>query len=134
MIFVDTSAWYALESPDDVNHDEAIDFREELQKGMHGSLVTSDYVLDETLTLLIAQKNARTATAFADKLFRSKSLHLSWIDRGVFETSLNLLKRRTDKKWSFTDCTSFAVMEELQLTSAFTFDKNFEQAGFSRLP
>ncbi len=134
MIFVDTSAWYALEVPDDKNHSHALAFREELRRGKFGALVTSDYVLDETITLLILQKGAEQAVNFADKISRSRSLHISWIDRDLFETALNLMKRRKDKRWSFTDCTSFSIMEELQLTAAFAFDKNFEQAGFSRLP
>lgn len=33
-----------------------------------------------------------------------------------------------------TDCSSFQVMHALGITEAFTFDKHFYQAGFSRVP
>jgi predicted nucleic acid-binding protein len=38
--------------------------------------------------------------------------------------------RHQDKRWSFTDCVSFAVMWDLGIKDAFTFDHNFTQAGF----
>jgi uncharacterized protein len=39
-----------------------------------------------------------------------------------------------DKKWSLTDCSSFALMKELGIKEAFTFDKNFLEAGFRAVP
>jgi len=37
-------------------------------------------------------------------------------------------------RWSFTDCTSFAVMKDLEIETAFAFDRKFEEAVFARLP
>ncbi len=134
MIFVDTSAWYALEVEDDENHASAAAFREELKGGRHGALLTSDYVLDEVVTLLNMRKDSEAATGFADKVFRSRSVSVVWIDRQVFDEALMMLKERADKKWSFTDSTSFIIMSQLRVQEAFAYDRNFEQAGFTKLP
>ena len=39
----------------------------------------------------------------------------------------------TDKDFTFTDATSFAVMERLRIGHAFTFDDDFRQYGFTTL-
>lgn len=40
-----------------------------------------------------------------------------------------IIRRYDDKRFSYTDATSFAVMERLQIQAAFTFDRNFGQYG-----
>jgi len=134
MIFVDTSAWYALEVEDDENHSSAMAFRDDLKGGHHGALLTSDYILNETITLLRFRKGADPASKFADKVFRSRSVSIVWIDSLIFDEALKLLRKRPDKKWSFPDCTSFIIMEQLNVKEAFAYDQNFEQAGFKKLP
>ena len=39
-----------------------------------------------------------------------------------------------DKDLSFTDCTSFAIMRELRLTTVITTDGHLRQVGFDVLP
>jgi len=134
LIFVDTSAWYALEVEDDENHASALALREELRKGRYGALLTSDYILDEVITLLRMRKGVEPSFKFANKVLRSRSVSIIWINGLIFDTALKLLKERTDKKWSFTDCTSFVIMSQLNVKEAFAFDQNFEQAGFKRVP
>ena len=134
MIFVDTGAWYALEVEDDTNHKRASQFGNVLRGRRYGSLLTTDYVLDETLTLLWLRKGSITALAFLDKVNRSKSIHIVWIDAPIFWKTVDLMKERKDKHWSFTDFTSFLVMKQMNATNAFGFDENFEQAGFMLFP
>ena len=134
MIFVDTSAWYALEVEDDSNHSPATRFLELLKRGRYGSLLTTDYVLDETLTLLLLRRGSAAALSFLDKVNRSKSIRIIWIDSSLFWKTIEFMKERTDKRWSFTDFTSLLIMKQTNVTNAFTFDENFEQAGFLMLP
>ena len=134
MIFVDTGAWYALEVEDDANHGRASKFLNELRGRRYGSLLTTDYVLDETATLLWLRKGSVAALAFLDKVNRSDSIHIVWIDAPIFWKTVGLMKERKDKRWSFTDFTSFLVMNQMNTTNAFGFDQNFEQAGFMLLP
>lgn len=134
MIFVDTSAWYAYEVPDDVNHPKARGFAERLKRGEFGSLITSDYVLDETLTLLRMRKGLRASRAFIDKILKSRSVIIVWVDEGIFRKALETFLKSEGKAWSFTDCTSFAIMEQLKIANSFTFDVNFKEAGFAAYP
>ncbi len=134
MIYVDTSAWYAAEVEDDTHHGEARQFLGRLASGKHGVSVTTDYVLDETLTLLRSRRSLDDATRFVDKVRKSRSVKVFWIDEQLFEKALGVFRSSGDRKWSFTDCTSFALMKELSLSDAFSFDEHFEEAGLKVYP
>lgn len=134
MIFVDTSAWYALEVEDDTNHKHALGFLSTLRDRRYGSLLTTDYVLDETVTLLWLRHGSASGLQFLDKIHRSKSIRILWVDEVIFWETRDMMKARTDKRWSFTDFISFIVMQQMSIKDAFTFDKNFEQAGYTALP
>lgn len=41
--------------------------------------------------------------------------------------------KRPDKEWGLTDCVSFVVMQEQQITEALTTDAHFQQTGFTAL-
>jgi predicted nucleic acid-binding protein len=56
------------------------------------------------------------------------------VDEKIWQAAWDLFVRHDDKHFSFTDCTSFAIMRQLGLLNAFAFDHNFEQAGFVMLP
>jgi predicted nucleic acid-binding protein len=134
MIFVDTSAWYALEVEDEINHEKARSFLSELATGQHGVAITTDYVLDETMTLLQSKKGLPVSVAFIEKIRKSKSVRVFWVSESIFDKALDIFRKTIDSQWSFTDCTSFALMKDLAITKAFTLDNHFKQAGFHKLP
>ncbi len=138
MIFVDTGAWYASEVEDDNNHSHARKFmKNELASNAYGVLVTSDYVLDETLTLLRTRRGVKSALDFANKVRKSESLQIVWIGNEIFDNAVQELSKYDDKKdqdLSFTDCTSFSIMQDLSITNVFGFDAHFRKAGFNILP
>jgi len=134
LIFVDTSAWYALKATDDRFHDDAVSFYGELMNGRHGALLVSDYIMDETATLLMAAKGGETATGFLDEALSSKSVRLIWIEPELFHQAAKTFKSGSGRGWSFTDCTSFELMHRLKIGAAFAFDRHFSEAGFNRLP
>jgi predicted nucleic acid-binding protein len=51
----------------------------------------------------------------------------------LFERALRRYHDMSDKIWSLTDCASFLIMEDEQLTAALTHDRHFAQAGFQVL-
>ena len=130
MIFVDTSAWYAAEVEDDVNHESACQFLSKIASREYGVAVTTDYVIDETLTLLRSRRDLSSASGFLGKIRKSKSVRVFWVDEGLFERAAETFKKSSDKSWSFTDCTSFVIMKELRLRQALTTDHHFAQMGF----
>jgi predicted nucleic acid-binding protein len=56
------------------------------------------------------------------------------VSHALIERARNLSFQYHDKDLSFTDCTSFAVMRELRLTTVITTDGHFRQVGFDVLP
>ena len=134
MIFVDTGAWYASEVEDDANHRTARRFLGELASGAYGVPLTTDYVLDETMTLLRSRRGLASATSFCDKVRSSRSVKVAWVDEGLFDRGLGAFRKSEGRTWSFTDCTSFAIMHSLSVSRAFAFDRHFEEAGFEVLP
>jgi uncharacterized protein len=138
LIFIDTGAWYATEVEDDENFKRASKFmKEELASNAYGLLVTCDYVLGETITLLRTRKGIKPALDFVDKIRASKSLQIVWIESDIFEEATKELSKYDDKKdqgLSFTDCVSFSIMNDLSIKNVFTFDAHFRKAGFNMLP
>jgi predicted nucleic acid-binding protein len=134
MIFVDTSAWYATEVEDDVNHEVARKFLGQVSKGAHGVPLTTDYVLDEAMTLLRYRRNLDVATSFIGKVRSSSSVRIAWVGESLFKKGLEIFSKSKSKAWSFTDCTSFALMRQLSVSEAFAFDRHFREAGFTVFP
>lgn len=132
-VFVDTSAWYALIDRRDQDHDRTA----ELVSGFVRNgvrLVSTDYVLDESYTLARARSGTEAALRLMDLVEQTSALDLEWIGSERFGRAERLFRRYDDQPFSFTDCTSFVVMEERELTEAITRDEHFRIAGFRLLP
>jgi hypothetical protein len=125
MIFVDTGAWYASAVPDDDNHPAA---RTWLDSNTQ-PLLTTDYVIDETLTLLKVRGYPSLAIELGETLFAGELADIVLITEDDIQQAWQTFRRFRDKEWSFTDCTSKVVMERLSLTRAFAFDDHFRQFG-----
>jgi len=135
-LFIDTSCFAALEDVDDANHLRAIEFREMIRKGKTSfkMLYTSNYVIDETLTLLRMKCAYATAVRFREVLEASKVVNVLWIDRTMEDKAWQIFRQYQDKEFSFTDCASFAVMERESIRTAWAFDKHFTEYGFDMVP
>jgi predicted nucleic acid-binding protein len=132
-IFVDTSAWYALNDRKDQNHKKAGKFIESL-KAEPVLLFTTDYVVDETLTLLRFRVSHRAAASFLRLFSQSQQIVREQATSDQLTRAEEIFLQYKDKLWSFTDCVSFAFMEEKRLKDAFTFDAHFNQFGMHVYP
>ena len=131
-VFVDTAGWIACGDVADPAHTAACGARDAaLEAGR--TLVTTDFVVDETLTLMRLRLGSREAEAWWHQIDSSRRLHWERIDAARFDRAREFFFRHRDKSFSFTDCTSFVVMRELRLTDVLTTDHHFRQAGFSLL-
>lgn len=132
-LFVDTGGWMACADAADPLHGETRAARDAaLQSGR--LLVTTDYVVDETLTLVRLRLGLAAAEAWWAQVEGSSRVRHETIDAMRAEKARALFFRHRDKDYSFTDCTSFVVMRELRLGAALTTDRHFRQAGFDVVP
>lgn len=131
-IFIDTSFFKAISDKNDGFHTASIKILKKIKSHKY-EFITTNYVLDETYTLI------RTRCGYNDVIEFHNGLFANMV-------SLQVVRVESDdeikgwefflKKWSklsFTDCTSFAVMKRLELVDVATFDHHFAQAGFKPL-
>jgi len=128
MIFVDTSAFLAIENRKDAYHRRALIYREGLLKSGR-SLITTDYVLDESYTIIRLRAGHAVAVQFGEDIRASRIIQIVYMTSELLEEAWRIFKSFADKEFSFTDCTSFALMEHLHIDTAFTFDDHFTQYG-----
>jgi predicted nucleic acid-binding protein len=132
-VFVDTSGWMMLADGSDPAHRKAVVARDDWLLG-GGVFVSTDFVLDETLTLIRARLSLDAAARWWDQVEGSARVLWEWIDPARAERARRWFFRWRDKSFSFTDCTSFVVMRERRLRVALTSDRHFKQAGFEMTP
>jgi uncharacterized protein len=126
MIFVDTSVWFAAYIVEEPDHDSC----ESLLTKPPSRLVTTDYIVDELLTLLVARGHRSMAKYLGRLLFSEQAAEIVWVERADLDAAWQVFDTFDDKAWSFTDCVSFAVMKRLGITEAFALDDDFRQFGF----
>jgi predicted nucleic acid-binding protein len=132
-LFVDTAGWMACADAGDPAHGSACSTRDRWLE-RQGQLLTTDYVVDETLTLLRLRLGLNAAEDWWHTIAASRRVQRELIDEERAERARGIFFRYRDKDFSFTDCTSFAVMRELRLHDVLTTDAHFRQAGFQMLP
>ncbi|WP_258361074.1 type II toxin-antitoxin system VapC family toxin [Moorella sulfitireducens] len=123
-VFIDTGAWYALKNKKDTHHRDAVRFFQNLA----GKVVcyTSDYVIDEAITLTrIRLKNHQVAATLAEELLSEKAARVVFVAPDFLSRALEIFREFKDQDFSFTDCTSFAIMESLGIEEALAFDTHF---------
>ena len=133
MIFIDTGAFLARYIERDQYHDAATDHWQVLQNDRR-QCFTSNFVLDETITLLARRPTYEFAAERARNLFESTSLSILRPDENDELAALELFQKYADQSISFTDCVSFVLMGKQKLGCAFTFDRHFKIAGFDVEP
>lgn len=136
MIFVDTSAFIAIVNEKDDNHRAAKRFLDDIKRGKVKvkKIITSDYIIDETLTRIRYSVGHKEAVEWGDGILASKVIDRMEIGNEFFELAWDIFTKYKDKKLSFTDCTSFAVMKKRGIEKVFAFDEDFERMGFVLMP
>lgn len=127
-LFVDTSAWLALNDKNDQYHNRAVAKISDIKK-FRIELFTSEYVIDESITLIRYRISHQAAVTFGDSLLQSSIVSIIDVTQEDRLKAWEVFKRYGDKELSFTDCTSFVLMRNLKIHKAFTFDEHFKQIG-----
>jgi predicted nucleic acid-binding protein len=131
-IFVDTSGFYALLVKKDDMHKKAAALLLQAERRRAG-FVTTDYVLDETVTLLCARGHGHLVQPLLQVTLRSQACAIDWTGPDDFLRTAIFLGKHIDQGWSFTDCVSFQSMKTRRLRDALTKDEHFVKAGFVAL-
>ncbi len=128
-VFADSYFFFAILNPHDAAHAKAIDFGRQHR----GPLVTTAWVLTEVADGLATTPRRPAFRQVLQDLESNKANLLVPANVETFEKGVELYHARSDKQWSLTDCISFVVMSEEEITDALTGDHHFEQAGFTAL-
>ncbi|MGB9716951.1 MAG: type II toxin-antitoxin system VapC family toxin [Thermoproteota archaeon] len=124
MIFLDTSFIVAFYNTRDENHIKAKNLMPDIVASKYGPLYISDYVFDETMTVVfIRLRNLRRAVRIGEYL--RKSLRLVEVTSSNFEDAWQIFKKQRETGFSFTDCTSISLMRRMNIRNIATFDKDF---------
>src|SRR2546421_12867292 len=125
MIFVDTVAWYAVLIPSDPYHLQVAQFL----KTAKPDVLTTDYVIDETLTFLRGRQLFGTAVEMGRRFFDLNQVRIEYIGAKDIRRAWELFRSQPQRSWSFTDCTSKVVIERFHIKQALTFDQDFREFG-----
>lgn len=129
-LFVDTGAWFAYLNRADRDHEAVAGVLERWES----RLVTTDYVFDELVTLCRYRAGHPMACAAGEILRDQGVVLLVDVEERDRVAAWFRFVREEDKHYSFTDCTSFAVMRRLGLKMAAAVDEDFRRAGFAVVP
>ncbi len=138
-IFIDTWAWLTLRDQREARHAEVVRFYRDVRH-RQDTIYTSDYVLDETITLLFRRLpfvSAKESLNHIQQAIREGHLRLEWITPERFEKAIDMRTRFQDKpRISFTDFTSMVMMSEFGIEEILTDDDHFLHVGmgFRRVP
>jgi len=133
MIFIDTGAFIARYLSHDQYHTQATVAWERI-RDRRETCFTTNFVLNEVFTLLGRRAGNLFAAERAHIVYSSKVIKILRPDHNAELQAIEILQKFADQRISFTDCVSFAIMRQERIKRAFSFDRHFQQAGFTLAP
>lgn len=124
MIFLDTSFLVSYKIENDGCHQAAVKIAEEIISGKYGSLIISDYIFDETVTVIFSRSKSLSIGIHTGNELRD-SIEIIRVDDSIFENAWDIFKGQKNTRFSFTDCTTLAVMARERIKNIASFDKDF---------
>lgn len=133
MIYIDTGAFLSRYVANDQYHHRAVKAWKRIARE-RTRCFTSNFVLDETLTLLARRAGYAFAAERAGIFYDSAVLTILRPDRDDEISALEYFQKYADQKVSFTDAVSFVLMRKAKLKRVFSYDRHFQHAGFKVWP
>ena len=125
-VFVDTGAFMAYRNEKDAYHGEAVNLLRRALRREFGTIFTTDYIYGETLTLVMSRTGNKTVAQDVSDTMLSPRIVMLSIDTNVRNKARELFFRLFDKRVSFTDATTMAVMQQEHIQKIITFDSHFK--------
>lgn len=131
-VIADTSGLYAVVDRSDPHHYQAANFLK--AHAAVGSLLVSNHVFDETMTLVKARLGMQVALQLGLRLRNSRFVEMVIFSAAEEQETWRLFGHYTDKAWSYTDCACLVLARQRTIEQAFSFDRHFAQMGLVRVP
>jgi predicted nucleic acid-binding protein len=128
-LFWDTSGFYALLNSDDNLHQSALNELKQAKKDKTYS-ITTDWVVGETCTLLMARKRGHIIHKFLNIINSSSVLERVFVSKDQILKAENMMQKYVENSYSYVDCISFTIMKQLKIRRAVTSDHHFKEQGF----
>ena len=128
-VFADTFYFFAILNPKDDAHQKALEFATRHEE----PIVTTAWVLTELADGLAVTAHRGAFSRLVARLRADPDNEIVPPTQDLMARGIELYDARPDKQWSLTDCISFLVMQDRQITQSLTGDRHFEQAGFTAL-
>ena len=128
-ILFDTSGFFALIDERDLMHDKAVAWIEAQRRRIRP--VSTEWVVGETCTLLVARKRPHLVARFLDYVDSSAALLLVNPDDTLLRAAKAMIRQQAEQSYSFVDCISFCLMKERGIRKALTTDSHYRKAGFA---
>jgi hypothetical protein len=133
LVFLDSSGLIAYVVARDPDHRRAVgEFRRLLEAGGH--FFTTNYVFDEVVTRVRRRAGYLASRRVGNDVLRSRVITRVFIDEELESRAWRLYEKYHDHELSFTDASSFAVMDRAGVREALTFDGDFRRVGYTMLP
>lgn len=127
-VLFDTSGCFALMDECDARHAKAVAWMRTNRGRVRP--VTTEWILGETCTLLVARKRPHLVARFLDYVDRSTALLVVNPEDGLLRSAKAMIRQQAEQGYSFVDCLSFCLMKEREVQQALTTDEHFRKAGF----
>lgn len=125
---MDTSAFVAARNKRDPDNERARGtLGDLLARGVR--LFTSNFIFAETYAALLVRTARDQAFAWGQAFRAGNAIELVRIEPEIEDDAWRILESHTDKRWSYVDASSFALMESEGVDEAFSFDRDFAQRG-----
>lgn len=130
-VVVDTSVLVAAINRRDENHDRAVGLLEDLRRGNHGPVVTTDFIFDEVVTVTLARTGRHEAAVRATLFLLPPEPEAAWlalepVGEETFFRALEAFRRAGRRDLSFTDWTTVSIVREGRADAVVSFDRDFD--------
>ena len=131
MIYVDTSAFFALVNLDDPNHDQAMQTWKHLIE-TEQKLVCNNYVLVESIALIQRRVGLGAVSILHNDIL--PFIEVDWLDEELHNAIVKAVLKTNRRQLSLVDSSSFDTMQRYEIKTAFAFDSHFSERGFEVIP
>ena len=125
-VFIDSNIFIAELNKDDSLHNRAKVILGNIEK-QNLSAVTSNFIVNEVITVLSQRVSKTTAITFADFIYDGDTaIDIMTINRNIEIKAIEYLKNLKSKNISFCDCATLAVLDLFSIDNLATFDRDFK--------